>query len=63
MQFMSFTEGQQIDSEQFNQLLIAVYFDLKLMDQGFPLMPIDYVRGKFDTPFFGGMIQYRNELT
>ena len=64
MRFMAFEEGQQIDLEQFNELLIAVYFDLKSMDGGLlPLFSWDLVRGWFDTPFYGGEYAYRNELT
>jgi len=48
-------ENQQIDQSQFDELLMAVYFDLKSEDGGIlPLLPWkwDLARRTYDTPFW-----------
>ncbi len=64
---MQFENNQRITMEEFTKLLIAVYFDLKSMDDGaLPLgnSPFDKaIRIKFDTPFYNGTYWYRDEMT
>jgi hypothetical protein len=62
LQLMKFQDRQAIDPAQFNALIIAVYIDIKSMDQGWPIGSNNYLRLTFDMPFFNGFYLYRDEL-
>jgi hypothetical protein len=52
---MEFEDYQQVDMEQFGELILAIYADLKTRDGGLvPLLPGDPARGLYDTPFWNG---------
>lgn len=50
---LELSEGQQINPEQFEELMRAVYYDLKIKDKGLlPLFSLDPQRNEYDTPFW-----------
>ena len=49
---LKLSEGQQIDPDQFEDLLRAVYYDLKMKDKGMPLISWWPSRYEYDTPFW-----------
>ncbi|MEW6030196.1 MAG: RHS repeat-associated core domain-containing protein [Chloroflexota bacterium] len=64
---MKFGGGEQITMDEFTKLLVAVYFDLRSMDDG--ALPLgnnwfdQLIRSKFDTPFFNGIYTTRDGPT
>jgi hypothetical protein len=46
------SDGQQLNQKQLEELLRAVYYDLKMKDKGIPLFPVWPTRKEYDTPFW-----------
>ena len=57
---LSLKDGQQINIDQFNDLVMAVYHDISLHHPS-QYNPLDWlVRGHYDTPFWNGTYQSKD---